>query len=164
MKINVSGILRRAGATLKVDEKIKIDSIDYKGDLIPVNSPVDVSAVITNTEGNLLITGKIKADLTLKCSRCLESFNYLFENDFEEELSNNDDSEDAIHFEGETIDITDIVVNNILLYLPISTLCSEDCKGLCPKCGVNLNINPCDCKEENLDPRLAVLKGLLKDD
>jgi len=163
MKINVSGVLRSINSSIDVDGEIKIPSINYKGDDIQVNSPVKVKGRITNAGGKLLLAGRIYADLNLKCSRCLESFNYNFESDFEEELSNNSDDEDVVHFEGDTIELTDIIVNNILLYLPMKVVCREDCKGLCPLCGNNLNIGRCSCTGESLDPRLEVLKKFLKD-
>ena len=53
-----------------------------------------------------------------------------------------------------------LVTEDIFLSLPTKILCSEDCKGLCPKCGVNLNLGKCSCKKE-IDPRLAALKELL---
>lgn len=164
MKINVSGILGRVNSSVDFDGNININSINYMGENILVNSPVEVKAKIVNTGNNLLITGNINAGLVLKCSRCLESFNYNLTSDFEEELSNKEFDEDIIHFEGDMIDITDIVVNNILLYLPMKAVCNKNCKGLCPKCGKNLNSGECDCKDEIPDPRLAVLSKLLQDD
>lgn len=163
MKINVSSVVGAVDSSMEVSGKIEISSINYNGEDIPVNAPIEVNAKITNTGNRLLIEGKIKADLKLKCSRCLESFDYILESDFEEELSNKEESDDVIHFEGDNLDITDIVVNNILLSLPMKALCREDCKGLCPRCGSNLNVNKCNCIDEGLDPRLAVLKKLLKD-
>lgn len=163
MKINVSGVLRSINSSIAVDGEIDVPSIVYMGDEISVNTPIKVSAKITNTGGSLLLAGRIYANLTLKCSRCLESFNYNFENDFEEELSNNSDDEDVVHFEGDTIELTDIIVNNILLYLPMKVVCRENCEGLCPVCGSNLNAGGCSCTGDSLDPRLEVLKKLLKD-
>jgi uncharacterized protein len=163
MKINVSSILKNINSSMEANGKIIVPSIDYKQEDIPVNTPIEVKALITNTGNHLLIEGKIKTDLTLKCSRCLESFDYTLENDFEEELSNNDDDDDSIHFDGDVVDITEIILNNIVLSLPMKVICSEECRGLCPHCGSNINTDKCGCTDEILDPRLAVLKDLLKD-
>jgi len=163
MKINVSGILKSVDSSIEIKGNILHPLINYNEDDIHVNSPIEVDAKVTNSGSNLLINGRIKAELTLKCSRCLESFNYTLEDVFEEELSNVNDCEEVIYFEGDTIDLTDIIINNILLSLPMKALCSEECKGLCPHCGNNLNINECNCTGENLDPRLDSLKKLLKD-
>lgn len=164
MKINVSGISRNVNSSMEVKGELISPLISFNNEDILVNSPIKVEAIVANAGDHLLITGTIEANLTRTCSRCLESFNYGLTTDFEEELSNKDDSEDAIYFEGDTIDLTNIIINNILLYLPMKSICSEDCKGLCPYCGENINNHKCNCKDESLDLRLTVLKDLLKGD
>ncbi|MDD2499121.1 MAG: DUF177 domain-containing protein, partial [Desulfitobacteriaceae bacterium] len=73
-------------------------------------------------------------------------------------------NEEEIYFyEGDKIDILPQVLQTILLELPMKVLCREDCKGLCPVCGTNLNIKECRCERESIDPRLAALKNLLND-
>lgn len=164
MKINVSRILKDVYSSIEAEGEVKIPLIHYNREDITVNAPIKVKALITNTGDNLQITGHIQADMILKCSRCLKDFNHVFNTDFEEEISNKVDTEDIIYFEGDTVDLTDIVVNNLLLALPMKFLCSEECKGLCPCCGRDINSSKCDCTDENLDPRLTVLKDLLKAD
>lgn len=164
MKINVSGVMRKTDASIEADGEVSVPFINYKGDNIKVLSPIKVHVLIANNDRNLLATGKITALLMLNCSRCLEDFEYLLETDFEEELSNKNDEVDAVHFEGDTVDLIDIVINNILLSLPMKVICSEECKGLCPHCGSNLNIKQCECSHEEFDPRFSVLKDLLKGD
>ena len=164
MKINVSSILKDVYSSIEAEGEVEIQLIHYNQEDITVNTPIKVKALITNTGDNLEIIGHIQADMILKCSRCLKDFNYVFNTDFEEEISNKVDAEDVIHFEGDTVDLTDIVVNNLLLALPMKFLCSEECKGLCPRCGRDINSSKCDCTDENLDPRLTVLKDLLKAD
>ena len=65
--------------------------------------------------------------------------------------------------EGDTVDLTDLLIKDIISSLPIQALCSEDCKGLCQKCGVNLNRETCDCDKEQVDIRFAALKDLFKE-
>lgn len=163
MKVDVSRILRSKNSSMEIDGKVDIPSIIYNGEEITINGPVPVSGVILNTGENILVEGKFKADLTLKCSRCLESFQYSMESDFDEELSNKDESNGYVKFEGEIIDLAEVVERNILLSMPMKVLCSDNCKGLCPHCGNNLNESQCNCTGENVDPRLAVLKNLFKD-
>jgi uncharacterized protein len=163
MKVNVSRVLKGKDYAQEIEEETSIPVIEFKGQLIPVNSPVHVRARISNTGDRLLLNGTIKASVAMQCSRCLESFDYKVETDFTEELSNKDSGDDIVSFEGDTIDLTDIIINNILLSLPMKAICDLNCKGLCPNCGTNLNIKECNCTGNDLDPRLAVLKGLLKD-
>ena len=61
------------------------------------------------------------------------------------------------------MDLSEIVINNILIGMPLKSLCRENCKGLCPKCGKDLNLGDCDCPKKEIDSRFAVLKELLKD-
>jgi len=83
-----------------------------------------------------------------------------------EKFSNNSDNKDdeIIFIDGDTIDITNIVKNNIILSLPFKKLCKDDCKGICQNCGGNLNTTSCHCKEDDIDPRLAKLKDLFSAD
>ena len=75
-------------------------------------------------------------------------------------------SDDYILTEGNSLDLDELVVSDILLELPTKLLCKEDCKGLCSSCGRNLNEGKCGCEEKTVDPRLEVLRQLLdkKDD
>ncbi|MFW5872616.1 MAG: YceD family protein, partial [bacterium] len=84
--------------------------------------------------------------------RCLEKFEYNFNIDIEKEL-NKLDIKDI-----KEVDIRQILKSNIFLDLPIKPLCSEDCKGLCPQCGQNLNKGDCNCERDIIDPRLAKLE------
>ena len=163
MKVNISCILKALSSSIEINDSINVQMISYNCEDIPVNSPVEVSAILTNVGDHLALEGSFKADLTLKCSRCLESFNYILESDFDEELSNNIDNKEAIYFEGDSLDLNHIIVSNVVLSLPMKFICRENCKGLCPNCGKNINFEDCNCKIESLDPRLAVLKNYLKD-
>ena len=73
-----------------------------------------------------------------------------------------DENDDVIILDSNEIDLQDIIVQALSCALPITSLCSEDCKGFCPECGCNLNIETCNCEVDDIDPRLAVLKDFLK--
>jgi uncharacterized protein len=66
---------------------------------------------------------------------------------------------DVDYYTGEVIDLTPIIFEQIMLQIPMKALCNELCKGLCPHCGINLNKANCDCREDIIDERLAVLKN-----
>ena len=120
------------------------------------------------------MSGKIKTELSAKCSRCLEPFQFPVEcavtahyvpkiepkkEHAEVELHASDI--DIETYDENRVDITQSVHDQILLALPQVCLCKKDCKGLCPDCGINLNLGPCGCiKEKPIDPRLEVLKSL----
>lgn len=118
------------------------------------------------------IEGEIKADVETECTRCLQSaeanlqipfsVSYIAPENYtqakESEL-NTDDLQIAV-FEGDKIDISELVREQILLNLFEQIFCREDCQGLCSKCGANRNLIDCNCEEKEIDPRWAALKNL----
>ncbi|HSB71702.1 MAG TPA: DUF177 domain-containing protein [Candidatus Methylomirabilis sp.] len=121
----------------------------------------------------LLISGAFTGGISLVCSRCLECFGFQAEDRFqvyceaaaragpEEEHELSDDELDVTYLEEGRINTDHLLRENILLSLPIQPLCREDCQGLCPRCGANLNQGACGCTEARVDPRLQVLRKLL---
>lgn len=118
------------------------------------------------------VAGKIIAKIEMECSRCLSPVESMLEIPFkvsyitEENYTNEKDSElhgeelEISIYDGEKIDVSDLAREQILLNLPAQIFCSENCKGLCPKCGANLNQKTCDCETKEIDPRWANLKNL----
>ncbi|MDU7440249.1 MAG: YceD family protein, partial [Clostridium sp.] len=82
--------------------------------------------------------------------------------DIEERFTTNSESEDeeAVVVIDDVLDITELVETSIISTLPIKRVCKDDCKGLCQKCGCNLNVKACDCNKEDVDIRFEVLRGL----
>ncbi len=130
---------------------------------------------IIKTCQNISLIGEARLDLEPTCDRCLEKFSKTSKTplnltllpyssmSFDEEGTKNDsstDDENISYYKTDEIDLDEIVKENLYLNLPIRDLCQEDCKGLCPHCGQNLNLKTCACKIENIDPRLAALKNI----
>lgn len=124
------------------------------------------------------VRGGYHADVTLQCGRCLEDFSraldqevdlfYLpraeerAEGDEEEEVELTDHDLVVAYYEVDTLDLGEMVREQLLLALPMKRLCSEDCRGLCPSCGVNRNSTECQCDAGDVDPRLQPLRDLLR--
>ncbi len=120
----------------------------------------------------LLVKGEIHASLLLPCSRCLEESSCRVDVEFldeylpleilEREGGEVEVSQEkaALSFYGEVIDTEALYLEKIYLSLPMKPLCSQDCKGLCPRCGINLNQQSCQCHWEEVDPRWEPLKAL----
>jgi uncharacterized protein len=121
----------------------------------------------------VLLRGKIAASVQLSCDRCLLSFAIPVTQSFdllylqlnrnrgaqeEHELSEDDLS--ISYFQGQFINLDDLVREQLQLALPMARLCREDCRGLCQQCGASLNEAECACSFEQVDPRWAALKGL----
>ena len=112
------------------------------------------------------LTAKAVLEYTAECARCLRSVESTLELDFEKTAAvegtlENEDNDDYIIIRDGTIDIDEPLTQELLLGLPFRHLCSEECKGLCPKCGKDLNEGDCGCDRKSIDPRLEVLKQLL---
>lgn len=122
------------------------------------------TARITRTAQGLLVQVKLHATLPAECVRCLTGFLQQLNTDFTElyAFSRNSVTESELVLpEDAHIDLTPLVREYMLLEVPISPLCSPDCKGLCPVCGGNLNENDHDHAPDEVDPRLSILKSLL---
>jgi uncharacterized protein len=133
-------------------------------------APLQVSVTHVRSGEDLLFTGTIDGELTGQCARCLEEYPLTLAREFsvvlvpqralgrEMELSREELS--ASFYSGQAIDVSALVQEQTLLALPSQPLCHEECKGLCPECGANLNLAPCECRPAWEDPRLAVLSTL----
>jgi len=117
------------------------------------------------TQG-LLLEASLQAGIATECVRCLEPFILPLSTSFTElyAFSSHAGTDTELVFpENGIIDLTALVREYFLLEIPINPLCKQDCKGLCPVCGANLNHSPCGHHPETIDPRLAVLKSLINE-
>ena len=131
---------------------------------------VDINCLLTKTASTIFVKGKLSAIIDIGCSRCLEETKLPLGADFsytlipakaetEEDLELKAEELEISHYHGDFIDLTPIIREQIILQIPIKALCSEGCKGLCPHCGINLNISVCNCHLDFADNRMAVLKS-----
>ena len=130
----------------------------------PLNTPVRVSAKAVNRAGVVNLAISAMFDYTAPCDRCGEetitSFDYGFDHTLVLSLEGENEG-DYIETPDYNLDLDELVTSDILLELPWKHLCSDDCKGICPKCGANLNKTVCKCDLQEIDPRLEALKSLL---
>jgi uncharacterized protein len=121
---------------------------------------------IRNSAGVLVLSADIDAELECTCARCLREFDRSIHMHVENTLSDREEAgenPDIYVFEGDHVDVGDVIASDFILILDERILCREDCKGLCPDCGADLNDGPCACKKK-IDPRLAALGRLLDDE
>ena len=130
-----------------------------------LEASIDVTGRAENHAGYLTLTGNILLFGTFRCARCCTEFQrelvFPMAYKLATSLSDSDDSaEEFLLLEDGCLDLDEVVRTQLLTEMPYRFLCREDCKGLCPKCGKNLNLGPCGCGKE-IDPRFAVLEQLL---
>jgi uncharacterized protein len=136
------------------------------------SEPIQVRLDLSRTGGILLVMSRVEARVRCTCARCLDSFALTLSSEFklslrprpdpklappeETELSREDLETDF--YEGEEVDLSPLIQDQVLLTLPPKVTCREDCRGLCQRCGKNLNRETCQCASTEIDPRLAPLK------
>lgn len=153
---------------LVLDFAEPIVSADFK-----LCAPVRVSLRIDRAETDIYIRGKADISIELLCSRCIKTFakdmalniNAVYapiaEFGKEDKHEVYDDELDMAFYEGDELDIDELLKEQIILNIPMQPLCSEICKGICPECGTDLNIAGCKCEQKHTDSRLEILKTLL---
>ena len=163
MLLNVKPILNTPGKRLDFQFELDLSDMEFSG-RYPVGRPVAVRGEVRNTAGILELTLNARTTLDAVCDRCGKAFKQDKDVPFAcmlaEELQNEDNDEIELLEDG-MVDVGELARTAFILDMDTKTLCSEDCKGLCPRCGADLNLGPCSCKKET-DPRLAVLAKLLE--
>ena len=165
MRLDLSSIMDRPGESIDFSVSVDLSDLVY-GVSQPVSEPVVASGTVRNTAGVLMMTGSIGTTIHGTCDRCANDFDREIEFPIDvvlvTELSNEENEDEWVFpLEGDSADLDDIVRTVFVLNLDSKLLCKEDCKGLCHRCGKNLNDGPCNCQKE-LDPRFAALKQLLE--
>lgn len=162
MKINLINLLNGEQDSLSVDYQLDLSNLIY-GTYKPIIDPVSVKGRLYSKADVLYLNLEIKFTFYGVCDRCAEDikkdFSITVNKIIVEELQNID-NDDYIVVDNQLIDLDELVNEEVSLTLPSKMLCNDDCKGLCPKCGTNLNVNKCDCKGD-IDPRMEALLQLL---
>lgn len=165
MLLNVKPILHTPGKRMDFQFSMDLSDLEFAG-RYPVTQPVEVTGQVCNTADVLELELTARTTLDAVCDRCGKAFPQEKEVTYQcllaEELQNEDNDEIVLLEDGQA-DVGDLARTAFILGMDSKTLCSEDCKGLCPRCGADLNLGPCSCQKE-VDPRLAVLAKLLEND
>lgn len=136
-----------------------------------ITEPLKARVFVMPADDGCLVRGELSGAVTVPCNRCAENADINIDNKFdeyEEIPENTRAAQDSKNAEGHIVfdrnapmlNLAEIVWEQFMLSLPVSPLCREDCRGLCPQCGANLNIAPCSCKDNGGDQRFAALRGL----
>lgn len=165
--IDVSDILKEVGSSKEFSGAFLPKSTTYQGESIEFKEPFSIEGNVTcGNEGILIVQATVKGEAILQCGSCMELYSHPVDISFTAEFrTSSGDDPDIYLYTGHCIDLEDAIMDNFFLELPTLRRCSEDCKGLCPYCGANLNNKQCTCEEEKnqeqedvIDSRLAVLK------
>lgn len=172
MLYNVSQLLKEhIGATR--EDVLQEDISELEPSLKPLTDVYGTVHMIRTNDG-IFVRADLHTTVELTCSRCLTQFSTPVHFQIDEEffptidiytgarLPQPDDADEAVLIDrNHTLDLSEIVRQDLTLALPLIPLCRENCKGLCPNCGTNWNESDCDCETDDMDPRFAALKQLL---
>jgi uncharacterized protein len=174
VKIGINELKMKPGNQLKFSLEERWKELQIGKESISFVAPVRVEGELTNTGKFIYLKGHASTELELPCARCLEAFVYPLKVPLEEEycsetvfhsLPETDALRDEVRvYQGDNLDLKPAVEEAFILALPMKWVCREECRGLCPRCGKNLNVEQCDCQKEEIDPRLYKLAELLSQD
>ena len=164
MLLGLSQIIDRPGESVPFSVSLDLSDLQY-GISFPVSEPVLATGTVRNTAGVLVMTGLITTCLHGTCDRCTAEFSKDVKMPIDvvlvTELADEEHEDERVFpLVGDSADLEEIVRTVFVLNLDSRMLCKPDCKGLCFRCGKNLNDGPCDCQKEP-DPRFAALRQLL---
>ena len=173
MKLRVDDITAESKEISFSEPQDEINRVLEKGPLTEfrVGEPIGVNVSYYRAGPELFFEGGLQASTTAICARCAEEFATPSERKFrfvlapkvvgfQEEQDLRDEDLEFSLYDGDQIDLSPLIKEQYLLSLPSRPLCREDCKGLCPKCGINLNYSECGCSVETGHPGFAALRNL----
>ncbi|VBB05665.1 Hypothetical protein LUCI_0875 [Lucifera butyrica] len=167
MKINLLPIKTQVGSHKSFSFVASAGELGIPGEQDHFDGDITVKGQVINLGPGFKVEGTIYARAEYPCNRCLEPFfttlEIPFEDEYQESRNETDDPQaEVAYFQGDELDLTDLIRESLLLAEPLQIVCSENCRGLCSQCGANLNVKACSCKRNDIDPRLAALQHFLE--
>ncbi|MGW8272972.1 MAG: YceD family protein [Thermodesulfovibrionales bacterium] len=167
MRITVSDILEE-GQDILVTEPVTLDSAALRA------VPVEAKLHVMKDGQTVYVRGHIHAEVEQECSRCLAAAMSVLDFDFSAGLEpKRKDTEETYElsgmdldlgfYENDEIDLTDLIREQVTINIPIKPLCTESCKGICPRCGANRNRDECTCEGIDIDDRWKILNTLFSE-
>ncbi len=171
MQVELSSLLGNAGRFAHV---YTAGELVLEDERVSLAVPPKVSGQIARNERKVVVDGQLNAIVRVECDRCLQPMELPIDTEFKVEYVTpvtykasdvaelGEDDLALSVFDGELINIDEIVREQVLLAVPSHAICDENCKGLCPICGTDLNVASCPCQHTEIDPRWQGLKELVK--
>ncbi|UFJ42069.1 DUF177 domain-containing protein [Brevibacillus humidisoli] len=169
MNLKLTDLEHRKGEPLPFRTTLDPTELSQRHQEIRALGPVEVVGEAAKLGEMYYVKGEMKAEVDFACARCLKRFRSQVTVPFSETFAPADaevelDEDSEIHLlEEEEIELDPVLQEDFLLAMPAFPICTEECQGLCPTCGVNRNEQACSCKNERIDPRLAGLADFFKD-
>ncbi len=161
MRLDLREIMDNPGASVPFQCELETERLDFPS-VKGYRAKPRASGRVFNEAGILRLEGTVTAEMICICDRCGMDFDSVKETAVDAVLveENTGDDPELFVLEGEEVDLDEVLSTCFILDMETKFLCREDCKGLCDRCGKNLNLGPCGCRKQ-IDPRFAVLEQLL---
>ena len=162
MIIELESVFNTEGLKVPFDYELSLSEVEVSG-FYPITGPVKVAGSVENKAGIVNLKASAALSYEAPCDRCATDVRTEYHFPVEHTLVvalESGDNDEFLEVPNMRLDLDELVEEDVNLALPGKYLCNEECKGLCPQCGVNLNENQCDCKAP-IDPRMAALLQLL---
>ncbi len=160
MKVDISKV-KTSESKLLVEGNLEFGTVEFDGSEFKFEN-VSLTGEIVNIGGSLELRANVKGGYETSCARCLKPVMSSFDADIYEDLTDEEVGE-LVSKNGNEWDIKELVLSDVLLELPQKVLCEDECKGLCPDCGKDLNEGPCSCVKDDWDVRFDILKNFKAD-
>lgn len=168
MFINLTDVLTTEDEVITLNTETDMTEVSIGGEIFQITGKSPIHFTFTNIGKNkAMIDGQMEITIAMYCDRCLKPVDEKMTLSFSREVCAPDvpddlsDGEDEQSFmEGYELNVEDLLYNEIMINWPMKVLCKTDCKGICPKCGMDLNTGTCECDTFVPDPRMAVIKDI----
>lgn len=166
MRVELTDIISCENKEMSKQVEIELMSFDSRLGQFPIVKKAPFVIQFTNEDNKrLLIQGETEVTISIPCDRCLEDVDQEFHIVIDKEIdltgSNEEKSMDGLNYMiGTSLDVDQLIFGEILVSWPMKVLCREDCKGICKRCGANLNMTECQCQKTEPDPRMAAIQDI----
>ena len=172
MFINLTDVLTSQDKVVTMQVETDMTEVNIGGETFQIAEKTPVGFTFTNIGKNkALIEGGVEMVFTMSCDRCLKPVENKMELSFSRDVHSTDskealseDDDEQSFMEGDQLSVENLLINEIMINWPMKVLCKPDCKGICLKCGKDLNTGDCGCDTFVPDPRMAMIKDIFNAD
>ena len=170
MILNLSDVLSEQHKAIRETVSIEMTEFTVATGTYSIvdKSPLDLQITYAG-DHKLTVKGEADVKIMASCDRCLEDVEIMIPLSFERSISTDaeayvqtDDLDENNYIDGYSLDVEQLIYNELLTGWPTKILCNDDCKGICNVCGQNLNKGTCGCEDTGLDPRMSVIRDVFK--
>jgi uncharacterized protein len=156
--VAVPDLLKHPGSTKRFEREAVLDDLAISASRVPAGEPIALDVELQAVNDGIVVVGTVRGTWAGECRRCLKDARGGVVAEVQEVYERDPVEGETRKLDGIEVDLTELARDAVLLELPLAPVCRDDCAGLCPQCGVDLNDSTCECVVETKDPRWAALE------